>query len=74
MIFTIGLKCPDCVDHSLTAAAEREILIRGDADPDAVPNEHAHLREAISPWFRHGEYCTIEIDTEAKTARVVPVS
>ena len=71
MKLRINFKSPCSVDQSLLARAE---AMAGDnPDPDAVPNMMDHLRKEISHWVRYGEYCTIEIDTETKTARVVRV-
>lgn len=74
MKIRVCFKDPQAVEQSLQAAAEKEVLRLGDADPDAVPAMVAEMKEKIGHWFRHGEYCLVEVDTEAPLiAEVVPI-
>jgi heterodisulfide reductase subunit A-like polyferredoxin len=74
MKFKIQLKDPDGVYNAVTDASA--------ASADAISGITDHEREAIREtrrekiieqcrkWIRHGEYVTIEIDTDNMTATV----
>lgn len=76
MKFRITMKDPDGVHESIVDAAKLT-----PAEVAAIPEfvdvvaAEAHRREALTraahPWVEHGEYITIEIDTDARTAVVV---
>lgn len=75
MKFRITMKSPDAYGDALNKAAEDIVANNGVLDddiPDAVEKEYEQLDELCSKWFTYSEYVTIEIDTEAKTATVVP--
>lgn len=72
------MKNPDAVEQSLTDTATQVVderegyqLERGERY-SAIADERERLAEAIEPWVRYGEYISIEIDTKAGTARVLP--
>lgn len=74
MKFKVTFKDPDVVYDAITDAAKESI-------PDCITDEErealAELRrdelsEFTSKWVRYGEYITLEFDSEAKTATVVP--
>lgn len=77
MKFLVTMKDPDGADSSIERAAgqyacEVENLDEEDRD-DLAASKRERLGEWLSRWLKHGEYITIEFDTEANTARVVPV-
>lgn len=76
MKFKITIKNPDAYSNALNKAAEEIVANNGTLDddiPDAIDREYEKLDELCSKWFLYDEYLTVEIDTEAKTATVVPV-
>lgn len=77
MKFKITMKDPDGFYQSiLDASKARADSVQGiDADERQIIRENhlEKLREICGQWFEYDEYLTIEIDTESKTAKVVPV-
>jgi hypothetical protein len=72
MKIKITFKDPDCVHGSIKDALDS-------SRPDGLSDdEWETIREEregkldLSPFIEYSEYCTVEIDTEAKTAVVVP--
>ena len=76
MKFQIQFKDPDVVGDALDAAARMSAAGVAGLDDDERQVVEERRRESLSrlcrKWFRYGEYVTIEIDTDAKTATVVP--
>lgn len=75
MRITIHLKDPDGVEDSLASAAKESV--RGlDVSPgertDLIESRTEENRDAVKKWVKYGEYVSIEIDTEAGTAKVLP--
>lgn len=74
MKFKVQMKDPDTL-HDAIADAVGNILL-----PDLSEEEAESVREIrrgtvqgiCSKWFEHGEYLTVEIDTDEKTCVVVP--
>lgn len=78
MKFTVTMKDPDKLHDAIADAVT--------ADLDKISGLDAEDREALfetrreavskitSKWFQYGEYLTVEIDTEAKTATVIKVT
>lgn len=75
MKFRVTFKDPDGVHDSITEVINDQLK--------AMPQEHLedgeieqNLREKfeedISKWVDYGEYITVEFDTDAGTATVVP--
>jgi len=76
MKFKITMKDPDGVYDAIQEAAQasaREVkgLDNDELDALAASREGA-IKEVCRKWISHGEYITIEIDTEEETATVVP--
>jgi hypothetical protein len=77
MKFKVTMKDPDTLYDAEVLAVKRDV----DAVPGLSSEEREAViekrREAISEvtrrWFRYGEYLTVEIDTDARTARVCGV-
>lgn len=75
MKFHVTMKDPDGVYDSKQQAVEASL-----EDMDISEQEKEALMEmrmaevdaGLSKWFRYGEYVTIEVDTDAGTAVVVP--
>lgn len=60
MKFQVSMKCPDAVDDAIAEAAQDE-------------DEKMDAKRAAEKWFKYGEYLTVQIDTDAGTATVLPV-
>jgi hypothetical protein len=77
MKLRITLKDPDGIYESLNdAAAEsvpRSLGLSDGEMADLTESRRETLQHAVKPWVKYGEYVTIEIDTDAKTATVVPL-
>lgn len=75
MRFTITFKDPDGVYDSIRSAAYDSVNdIEGLDDEEKeslVIDRHEVLSDFASKWIGWSEYITIELDTDAKTARVV---
>ncbi len=75
MKIDIILKSPDSIDRSIELAAEE--LVNGDiystpeTRSDDIKAAYNRLYELVSPWIKHKEYVTINIDTDTGTARVL---
>lgn len=54
------MKTPDALDRAI----ENKV---NDLD------EFDEIKALANRWFKHGEYLTVEIDTESETCTVVPV-
>lgn len=68
MLIKLTFKTPDVVDEAAADVALQE----APSDVDAQFDVREEVREACKPWVQYGEYCTIEIDSEAGTATVLP--
>lgn len=70
----VTLKDPDVLYDAVEEQVESELQGMPDDEAEAVHDLRVEkYQEIASTWFEYGEYLTIEIDTDAKTARVVPV-
>ncbi len=75
--FTVTFKSPDGVSDSIGSEAERyrEYLSEdglSEEEIEELVDEREHEMQAEAErWFRHAEYVTIELDTEAHTATVI---
>lgn len=76
MKFTVQFKDPGALGDAIKAAAQmsaERIDGLSEDEREAVEEKRAEAFRALcDKWFRYGEYVEIEIDTEAKTATVVP--
>lgn len=74
MKFQVSMKNPDALDEAIQEAARTSLLASKDIDDDEVGLLMEHrcekLRAICKQWFEHGEYLTVEIDTEANTCVV----
>jgi hypothetical protein len=74
MKFKVQMKDPDTLCDAIRDAVKAQIQEIGITDSDeieALSEKRAEKIDAIcSEWFEYGEYLTVEIDTEAKTATV----
>ena len=66
MKFRITFKSPDAVSDSIEEAIEAFEPM----EDNLVTKED--IEYFVSKWVTHSEYITIEFDTEAKTAIVIP--
>ena len=65
MIVKIEMKTPDALDYAIKEAIGFEFS----SDDD----QYQELYEKLSKkFFKYGEYCEIEVDTETMKAEVVP--
>lgn len=78
MKFMVTMKDPDTLHDAIADAVREELAaVPGlNAEERAAVAEvrEAAAREAAAQWFEHGEYLTVEIDTDAETATVCPAS
>lgn len=75
MKFQITMKDPDGVYDSKQQAVEdslEELDISEQEKEALMEMRMAEVDAGLSKWFRYGEYVTIEVDTDAGTAVVVP--
>ena len=76
MKFRVQFKDPDTLGDAIDDAARKSAETIEGLDSDEREAVEGKRREALSKlcgtWFEHGEYVMIEIDTDAKTATVVP--
>lgn len=76
MKFRVTMKDPDVLHDAIVEAVGKEV---GALNLDAEEKAHIAVirtekaNELASIWFEYGEYATIEIDTDARTAIVIPV-
>ena len=77
MKFKVMFKDPDALYEPLAEAAEKHaaaIAGLSDRERELVAEARKEdLGALCRTWFEYGEYCEVEIDTEAKTATVLPV-
>ena len=75
MKFKITMKDPDGVCDSVTDAAKQSAQeatgISDGEREELTEGRKEELGAVISQWFTYGEYLTVEIDTDAKTATVL---
>lgn len=69
MKFTVVMKTPDVLDRAVKDALLGANPSLGNHE---LKDEAFALKEVCEEWFRYGEMVTLEIDTEARTCRVVP--
>ena len=79
MKIQIQLKDPDALEDQVS----QEIVDNTFSGKEELSNEEVEVvvekrKESIlhlaGLWFEYGEYLTVEIDTETKSIRVVPLS
>lgn len=75
MKFRVTVKSPDGVYESIREAAEESVEPLGLDKEEAeylCEKRQESLSEFAAKWVKYGEYITVEFDTEAGTATVVP--
>jgi hypothetical protein len=76
MKLRIVLKDPDgvynCIDEDVSESLRAMTGISDDERDVLREHRREEMGEAIKRWVEYGEYVTIEIDTDAGTAVVVP--
>lgn len=76
MKFKVTMKDPDTLGDAISNAVTEALKnIEGLSDEDRESLHERRCEEArnvASKWFEYGEYLTVEIDTDAQTAAVVP--
>lgn len=75
MKFRVTMKDPDCLHDAIKEAVEADVAALDlPLDEAAVVADvrSAKARSVCATWFRFDEYITVEIDTDAGTATVVP--
>lgn len=77
MKFKVTLKDPDGFYDGITDAVEESLSsnsFMSERESEAAQEARRDtIKDAIEKWVEYGEYITIEFDTEAKTATVVPL-
>lgn len=63
---------PDAVEEAVRAEVEAMGLPEDEAD-SLIEMRAEKAREKLSKWFEYSEYLSVEFDTEAMTATVLPV-
>jgi lipocalin len=77
MKFRISFKDPDAIYDAVVDAVGTELDTLNLPEDEAYEVEDIRVKKALevcSDFFEYGEYCVIEVDTEAKTAIVVKPS
>lgn len=70
------MKDPDGVFESICQAAIKEaekLDIDAGSKATVAQNITDNLNEMVTKWFEFGEYLTVQIDTKAKTIKVLEV-
>jgi hypothetical protein len=75
MKFRVTFKDPDTLHDAIRDAVVSEVakLELDDDEREAVIDKRCEkVGDAVSKWFKWSEYVTIECDTDAGTATVIP--
>lgn len=74
MKFRVTMKDQDTLGDAITDALKEEAANIAELDDEEREALVEHRQETVGEicrqWFKYGEYLTVEIDTEAKTATV----
>lgn len=77
MKFRVTMKDPDTLHDAIVDAVKvyvQALQLSDEAEAQAVVDVRVEtVREVCRRWFEHGEYLSVDVDTEAKTCAVVPV-
>lgn len=72
----VTLKDPDTLHESVVEAVQQSLLSRGLSLKERAVLQEAAVTELQTPivikWMEWGEYLTVEFDTDAGTATVIP--
>ena len=72
----VFIKDTDVLQDAVEEAVDEELKNSGLAEDDQEAVRELRVEKALDvagEWWEYGEYITVEFDTEARTARVVPV-
>lgn len=76
MKFDVTMKDPDTLGDAIDEAVRAELEKIEGLDAEDREALFDRRREAVgeiaAKWFKYGEYLSVEIDTDAKTATVLP--
>lgn len=76
MKFQVTMKDPDSLGDAVKEAAEEQLAtiegIDADEKESLIEGRAAKLSDFACKWMEYGEYITVEFDTDAGTATVVP--
>lgn len=76
MKFKVYIKDADVLQDAAEDAVNEELKNSGLAEDEQEAVRDIRVEKALdiaSAWWEYGEYITVEIDTDEKTIRVVPV-
>lgn len=74
MIIHVTMKDPDVLHEAIEEAVKEDVAKLGlnAVETEALETLRTESEyEIASQWFEYGEYLTVEIDTKAKTIRVM---
>ena len=72
----VFIKDTDVLQDTVEEAVDEELKNSGLAEDEQEAVRELRVEKALDvagEWWEYGEYITVEFDTEARTARVVPV-
>ena len=72
----VYIKDTDVLQDAVGEAVDEELKNSGLSEDEQEAVRELRVEKALgiaSTWWEYGEYITVEFDTEARTARVVPV-
>ena len=72
----VFIKDTDVLQDAVEEAVDEELKNSGLAEDEQEAVRELRIEKALDvagEWWEYGEYITVEFDTEARTARVVPV-
>ena len=76
MKLKVFIKDTDVLQDAVEEAVDEELKNSGLAEDEQEAVRELRVEKALDvagEWWEYGEYITVEFDTEARTARVVPV-
>lgn len=76
MKIKVHMKDPDTLQDAIMDAL-MDVAIEGVNEDEMATVREARfdkVQSLASRWFKYGEYLTVEIDTEAETCTVVPLT
>lgn len=72
----VFIKDTDVLQDAVEESVDDELKNSGLAEDEQEAVRELRIEKALDvagEWWEYGEYITVEFDTEARTARVVPV-
>lgn len=72
----VFIKDTDVLQDAVEESVDDELKNSGLAEDEKEAVRELRIEKALDvagEWWEYGEYITVEFDTEARTARVVPV-